>query len=62
MEIFNLIVVGFVAWVFVKAAMAGMQRDHTDRYFQENKKKTGINFHNFFGVPNANFKLWTRGG
>ncbi|MBF0181041.1 MAG: hypothetical protein HQM03_13545 [Magnetococcales bacterium] len=56
MEIFNLIVVGFVVWVFVKAAMAGMRQDHTDRYFQENKKKTGINFRNFFGIPNANFK------
>ncbi|MBF0163304.1 MAG: hypothetical protein HQL97_05800 [Magnetococcales bacterium] len=56
MAIFNLLVVGFVVWVFAKAIGAGMKRDSTDRYFQTVKIKTGKKFHNFFGVPNANFK------
>ncbi|MBF0270928.1 MAG: hypothetical protein HQL98_02470 [Magnetococcales bacterium] len=56
MAIFNLIVVGFVIWVFVKAASAGLRTDNTDRYFQTVKIKTGKKFHNFFGVLNANFK------
>ncbi len=56
MEIFNLIVVGFVVWVFVKAIKAGTKKDNTDRYFQTTRTKTGIKFHNFFGVVNANLK------
>ncbi|MBF0214562.1 MAG: hypothetical protein HQM00_13540 [Magnetococcales bacterium] len=56
MAIFNLLVVGFVVWVFVKAAKDGLREDNTDRYFQTVKHKTGKKFHNFFGVPNANFK------
>ncbi|MEO5346127.1 MAG: hypothetical protein H7834_07085 [Magnetococcus sp. YQC-9] len=56
MAIFNLLVVGFVVWVFAKAIGAGMRRDNTDHYFQTVKIKTGKKFHNFFGVPNANFK------
>ncbi|MBF0191306.1 MAG: hypothetical protein HQL99_09275 [Magnetococcales bacterium] len=56
MAIFNLIVVGFVIWVFFKAASAGLKADTTDRYFQTVKIKTGKKFHNFFGVPNAHFK------
>ncbi|NGZ05569.1 MAG: hypothetical protein G8237_04370 [Magnetococcales bacterium] len=56
MTIFNLIVVGFVIWVFARAIAAGMRHDDTDRYFQTVRVKTGKKFHNFFGVPNSNFK------
>ncbi|MEO5333637.1 MAG: hypothetical protein H7839_16615 [Magnetococcus sp. YQC-5] len=56
MEIFNLIVVGFVVWVFATAIKAGIKQDNTDRYFQAARIKTGIKFCNFFGIPNAKFK------
>ncbi|MBF0429614.1 MAG: hypothetical protein HQL94_11890 [Magnetococcales bacterium] len=56
MGIFNLLVVGFVVWIFVKAFKASMHHDNTDRYFQTTKNKTGIKYHNFFGIPNAKLK------
>ena len=51
MEFLNLIPLAFLAWVVVNAVRGGMRRDWTDRYFQENKGKTGKKFANFFGVP-----------
>lgn len=56
MEILNLIPVGFLAWVIVKAVKGGMRHDRVDAYFQKHRIKTGKNFRNFFGIPNANFK------
>ncbi|MBF0370771.1 MAG: hypothetical protein HQL52_15075 [Magnetococcales bacterium] len=56
MEFLNLIPIGFLLWVSFKALKAGLARDHTDRYFQETKIKTGKKFCNWFGWSNANIE------
>ncbi|MEO5377892.1 MAG: hypothetical protein H7832_08955 [Magnetococcus sp. DMHC-6] len=53
MSLINLIPVAFLFWVVFKAYHAALPRDHTDKYFQLHKHKTGRKFHNFFGVPSA---------
>ncbi len=56
MEILNLIPIAFLVWVIVRAVQGGFTHDYTDDYFQKNKIKTGKKLHNFFGVPNSEFK------
>ncbi len=56
MEILNLIPIAFLIWVIFKAIKDGFNHDYTDRYFAENRIKTGKKFHNFFGIPNKNLQ------
>ncbi|MBF8272616.1 MAG: hypothetical protein HW380_1721 [Magnetococcales bacterium] len=56
MEIFNLIPLGFLGWVVFNAIRRGHRHSYTENYFKVHKKKTGVKFRNFFGIPNANLK------
>lgn len=56
MEFLNLLAVGFIVWVFAMAIKTALKQDDTDRYFQTTRTKTGVKFHNFFGIPNAKLK------
>ncbi|MEO5364612.1 MAG: hypothetical protein H7838_13455 [Magnetococcus sp. DMHC-8] len=53
MELFNLIPLGFLAWVVWVAFKEGTTHDRVDRYFQHYRIQTGKKFRNFFGVPSA---------
>ncbi|MBF0146016.1 MAG: hypothetical protein HQL84_04355 [Magnetococcales bacterium] len=56
MEIFNLIPLGFLGWVVFNAVKRGHVHGYMEHYFKINKRKTGIKFRNFFGIPNAKLK------
>lgn len=56
MEILNLIPLGFLGWVVYQAIGRGHSHGYTENYFKVTKRKTGVKFRNFFGIPNANLK------
>lgn len=51
MEYLNLIPIAALALWVLKSIKDAAPRDQVDRYFQENKLKTGKNYRNIFGVP-----------
>ncbi|MEO5368143.1 MAG: hypothetical protein H7831_17685 [Magnetococcus sp. WYHC-3] len=51
----NLLPVLAVVWWFYCAMRKGIVTDHSDRYFQENKRSRGRKYHNLFGVPRLDF-------
>nr|CRH07873.1 Protein of unknown function [Candidatus Magnetococcus massalia] len=53
MDILNFLLIGALAWVTLKAIIAGVQKGHSERYFKREKLSTGNKYHNFFGIPNV---------
>ncbi|MBF0308270.1 MAG: hypothetical protein HQL56_01915 [Magnetococcales bacterium] len=51
MAVLNFIPLGLLAFVVYKAFRQGRTWDYTDRYFQENRHRTGLKFCNWFGIP-----------